>query len=90
MEDNLAALRILNEEEVVQQSAVSSAEHSLALSNNRYKGGIVNYLEVITAQNAALADEVTEVTIQTRRMEASVLLVKALGGSWTVSQIPPV
>ena len=90
VEDNLAALRILNEEEVVQQSAVSSAEHSLALSNNRYKGGIVNYLEVITAQNAALADEVTEVTIQTRRMEASVLLVKALGGSWTVSQIPPV
>jgi NodT family efflux transporter outer membrane factor (OMF) lipoprotein len=90
VEDNLAALRILDEEEVVQQSAVSSAEHSLALSINRYKGGIVNYLEVITAQNAALADEVTEVSILTRRMQASVLLVKAIGGSWNVSQIPRV
>jgi NodT family efflux transporter outer membrane factor (OMF) lipoprotein len=90
VEDNLAALRILQDEEVVQQSAVTSAEHSLALSINRYKGGIVNYLEVITAQNAALADEVTEVSIQTRRMEASVLLVKAIGGGWNVSQIPRV
>ena len=90
VEDNLAALRILNDEEVVQQSAVASAEHSLSLSINRYKGGIVNYLEVITAQNAALADEVTEVSIQTRRMQASVLLVKAIGGGWNVSQIPRV
>jgi NodT family efflux transporter outer membrane factor (OMF) lipoprotein len=90
VEDNLAALRILNDEEVVQQSAVASAEHSLALSLNRYKGGIVNYLEVITAQNAALADEVTEVGIRTRRMQASVLLVKAIGGGWNVSQIPRV
>ena len=90
VEDNLAALRILNDEEVVQQSAVASAEHSLALSITRYKGGIVNYLEVITAQNAALADEVTEVSIRTRRMQASVLLVKAIGGSWNVSQIPRV
>ncbi|MGH9744851.1 MAG: efflux transporter outer membrane subunit [Candidatus Acidiferrales bacterium] len=90
VEDNLAALRILNDEEVVQQSAVTSAEHSLALSINRYKGGIVNYLEVITAQNAALSDEVTEVSILTRRMQASVLLVKAIGGSWSVSQIPRV
>jgi NodT family efflux transporter outer membrane factor (OMF) lipoprotein len=90
VEDNLAALRILSDEEVVQQSAVASAEHSLALSINRYKGGIVNYLEVITAQNAALADEVTEVSIQTRRMQASVLLVKAIGGGWNVSQIPRV
>ncbi len=90
VEDNLAALRILNEEETVQQSAVASAEHSLALSNNRYKGGIVNYLEVITAQNAALSDEVTEVGIQTRRMQASVLLVKAIGGGWNVVKIPRV
>jgi NodT family efflux transporter outer membrane factor (OMF) lipoprotein len=90
VEDNLASLRILNDEEVVQQSAVASAEHSLALSLNRYKGGIVNYLEVITAQNAALADEVTEVGIRTRRMQASVLLVKAIGGGWNVSQIPRV
>lgn len=90
VEDNLAALRILNDEEMVQQSAVASAEHSLALSNNRYKGGIVNYLEVITAQNAALSDEVTEVGIQTRRMQASVLLVKAIGGGWNTSKIPRV
>ena len=90
VEDNLAALRILSDEEIVQQSAVASAEHSLALSITRYKGGIVNYLEVITAQNAALSDEVTEVSIRTRRMQASVLLVKAIGGGWNVSQTPKV
>jgi outer membrane protein TolC len=56
----------------------------------RYRGGVANYLEVTTAQSAALADEVTAVNILTRRLAASVLLVKALGGGWNVSQIPHV
>jgi len=90
VEDNLAALRILEDEAKTEEAAVAAAEHSLALSITRYKGGVTSYLEVTTAQNAALADEVTAVSILTRRMEASVLLVKAIGGGWSVSQIPPV
>jgi NodT family efflux transporter outer membrane factor (OMF) lipoprotein len=90
VEDNLAALRILQEEAQTQSAAVTAAERSLALSNNRYKGGVSNYLEVITAQNAALSNERTAVDLLTRRLAASVLLIKAIGGGWNVSQIPPV
>jgi len=89
VEDNLSALRVLQGEAQTEQAAVAAAEHSLALSNNRYRGGVANYLEVTTAQSAALSDERTAVDILTRRMTASVLLVKALGGGWNVSQIPP-
>ena len=88
VEDNLSALRVLQGEAQTEQAAVAAAEHSLALSNNRYRGGVANYLEVTTAQSAALSDERAAVDILTRRMTASVLLVKALGGGWNVSQIP--
>jgi len=88
VEDNLAALRILQNEAQTEDVAVAAAQHSLDLSINRYKGGVTSYLEVTTAQNAALADEVTAVEILTRRLAASVLLVKAIGGGWDVSQIP--
>jgi len=88
VEDNLAALRVLQGEAKTQDAAVAAAEHSLDLSISRYKGGVTSYLEVTTAQSAALSDEVTAVSILTRRMAASVLLVKALGGGWNVSQIP--
>lgn len=90
VEDNLAALRILQDEAHTEDAAVAAAQHSLALSITRYKGGIANYLEVTTAQSAALADEVTAVSILRRRMTSSVLLVKAIGGGWNVSQIPRV
>ena len=87
VEDNLAALNILEGEAKTQDGAVAAAEHSLELSNNRYKGGVANYLEVTTAQSAALGDERTAVDILTRRVVASVLLIKALGGGWNASQI---
>ncbi|MFZ0521837.1 MAG: efflux transporter outer membrane subunit [Candidatus Acidiferrales bacterium] len=90
VEDNLAALRILQNEADTQAGAVAAAQHSLSLSITRYKGGVTNYLEVTTAQSAALSDEVTAVNILTRRMAASVLLIKAIGGGWNVSQIPHV
>ncbi|MGA8222943.1 MAG: efflux transporter outer membrane subunit [Candidatus Acidiferrales bacterium] len=90
VEDNLAALSILEDESKTEEAAVAAAEHSLALSINRYKGGVTSYLEVTTAQSAALADEVTAVNLLTRRMTASVLLIKAIGGGWNVSQIPHV
>jgi NodT family efflux transporter outer membrane factor (OMF) lipoprotein len=88
VEDNLAALRILQGEARTQDAAVAAAEHSLDLSITRYKGGVANYLEVTTAQSAALSDERAAVDILTRRMAASVLLIKAVGGGWNVSQIP--
>ena len=87
VEDNLAALHILEGEATTQDAAVAAAEHSLELSNNRYKGGVANYLEVTTAQSAALGDERTAVDILTRRVVASVLLIKSLGGGWNASQI---
>jgi NodT family efflux transporter outer membrane factor (OMF) lipoprotein len=88
VEDNLAALRILEQEAGVQATAVQSARRSLALSNTRYEGGVTSYLEVITAQNAALSDEVTAVNILGRRMASAVLLVQALGGGWDRSNLP--
>jgi outer membrane protein TolC len=90
VEDNLAALRILEDESTTQTRAVAAAQHSLSLSETRYRGGVTNYLEVTTAQTAALSDEVTAVNLLTRRMAASVLLIKALGGGWNTSQIPRV
>jgi NodT family efflux transporter outer membrane factor (OMF) lipoprotein len=87
VEDNLSALRILEDEAKIQDAAVAAAEHSLELSNNRYKGGVASYLEVTTAQFAALGNERAAVDVLTRRMAASVLLIKALGGGWDVSQI---
>jgi len=88
VEDNLAALRILEQEAGIQATAVQSAQRSLALSNTRYEGGVTSYLEVITAQNAALSDEVTAVNILGRRMASAVLLVQALGGGWDRSNLP--
>ncbi len=88
VEDNLAALRILEQEDREQSDAVKYSEQSLTLANNRYQGGVTTYLEVITAQNAELANKRTAVEILTRRMVASVLLIKALGGGWNASTLP--
>ena len=88
VEDNLASLRILEQEAGVQAVAVKAAQRSLDLSNTRYEGGVTSYLEVITAQNAALADEVTAVNILGRRMANAVLLIQALGGGWDRSNLP--
>jgi NodT family efflux transporter outer membrane factor (OMF) lipoprotein len=88
VEDNLAALRILNEESKTEAAAVSAARRSLAVSTRRYKGGVTNYLEVLTAQTAQLENERAQVDITTRQFAASVQLVKALGGGWDRSQLP--
>jgi len=88
VEDNLSTLRILSEQAKAQRVAVEAAQQSLELSLNRYQGGLVTYLEVISAQTIALQDESTEVDLLRRRMDASVLLIKALGGGWDVSKLP--
>jgi outer membrane protein TolC len=90
VEDNLAALRLLEDEANTEAAAVNAAEHSLALSNNRYKGGVTTYLEVITAQTTALANERTAVQISGRRMVDSVLLIKALGGGFDPASLSAV
>ncbi len=82
VEDNLAALRILQDEAQVQDEAVKAAQQTVTVTTNQYKSGTVNYLNVIVAQAAALNNEITSLTILGRRMAASVLLVKALGGGW--------
>ena len=87
VEDNLAALRLLEDESNTETAAVAAAEHSLALSNNRYRGGVTTYLEVITAQATALGNERTAVQISGRRMVDSVLLIKALGGGWDAASL---
>jgi NodT family efflux transporter outer membrane factor (OMF) lipoprotein len=88
VEDNLAALRLLDQELTTQQVAVASARRSVDLSTVRYKRGITTYLEVLTAQSIALSDERIAADLMTRRMTASVQLVKALGGGWDRSQLP--
>ena len=88
VEDNLAALRILADESNTEAVAVAAAQRSLQLSINRYTGGVTTYLEVTTAQAAALTDERTQVEILGRRMTDTVLLIKALGGGWDDSQLP--
>jgi NodT family efflux transporter outer membrane factor (OMF) lipoprotein len=88
VEDNLAALRILAQESIAVDQAVKAAEDSLKIATYQYKAGTVNYLTVITAQAAALANEKTAVDLLARRLTASVLLVQALGGGWDAKTIP--
>jgi NodT family efflux transporter outer membrane factor (OMF) lipoprotein len=88
VEDNLAALRILAREAQQQRQAVIAANNALNIFNNLYVGGRDTYLQVITAQTAALSNESNEVDILRRRMEATVRLVMALGGDWNVASLP--
>jgi NodT family efflux transporter outer membrane factor (OMF) lipoprotein len=90
VEDNLAALRVLQQESAQQHAATKSAEQTLDLFTTRYEGGVDTYLQVITSQTAALQNERNDISIQLRRQQASVLLIKALGGGWTTQQLPPV
>jgi NodT family efflux transporter outer membrane factor (OMF) lipoprotein len=88
VEDNLAALRILENEAQQQDEAIASSRDSLRLFTNRYRGGVDTYLQVITAETILLANELNAIEILQRRMDASALLVKALGGGWDVAKLP--
>lgn len=90
VEDNLAALRILDEEAQFQELAVKSAQESVMLTTNQYKAGIVSYLNVVTAQTIALTNERAAISISGQRLNAAVLLVKALGGGWSAPEAPGV
>ncbi len=88
VEDSLAQLRILAAEGVIVDRAVAAAQRSLEISTDQYRGGLANYLLVITAQNFALQNQQAAVEILTRRKVASVSLIQALGGGWDASQLP--
>jgi outer membrane protein TolC len=82
VEDNLGQLRDLQQEAMDEQAAANAAEHTQALAMNSYQAGAVSYLDVVTAQTAALQAQRTLQAVQTRQLQASVGLVTALGGGW--------
>jgi NodT family efflux transporter outer membrane factor (OMF) lipoprotein len=82
VEDALAALRQLQQESASEAAAVTATRKALEQSQYRYKAGLVTYLEVATNETAHLQAQLSSVSIEVRRMNASVLLVKALGGGW--------
>lgn len=88
VEDNLAALRILADENRAEDDAVKAAQESLDVSTYQYKAGVASYLQVITAQTFVLQDKLASVNIHTRRMAASILLIEALGGGWNAASLP--
>jgi NodT family efflux transporter outer membrane factor (OMF) lipoprotein len=90
VEDNLATLRILDEEAQMQDQAINYAHESVTLTINQYRAGVVNYLTVVTAQAIALTNERAAITISGQRLNATVLLIKALGGGWSISEAPGV
>ncbi len=88
VEDNISELRILSVELGQQDTAVKSANRSLKLATDRYRFGIDPYLNVITAQTTLLSNQQTAVNLRILQMTSSVQLIKALGGGWSVTQIP--
>ncbi len=88
VEDNLAAIRILDQESAQQDAAVAAAQRSLNISTSQYKGGVTTYLQVLTTQTTLLSNQRTQEDIATRQFVASVQLIRALGGGWDTSQLP--
>jgi NodT family efflux transporter outer membrane factor (OMF) lipoprotein len=82
VEDNLAALRVLEQEQKAQDAAADAAKQVVELTMNQYTAGTAQYLDVLVAQNTAITDERLSVDVRGKRMVASVLLIKALGGAW--------
>jgi NodT family efflux transporter outer membrane factor (OMF) lipoprotein len=82
VEDNLVALRELQHESQSEAAAVTATQGALEQANDRYQGGLVTYLEVVTAETAALQSQLSAADIQQRRLGASIALIKALGGGW--------
>jgi NodT family efflux transporter outer membrane factor (OMF) lipoprotein len=89
VEDQLAALRILEQEAAVQNGALAAAQESVGISTEQYRAGTTDYLQVITTQTVAFQSERAAIDILTRRLTASVLLIEALGGGWEPSPLPP-
>lgn len=87
VEDNLAALRILDAEAAAQEDAVRAASETVTVALNQYRAGIISYLNVTVAQSTELANRRSAVSILGRRLTASVLLIRALGGGWDAATL---
>jgi outer membrane protein TolC len=90
VQDDVTGLTVLEQARNTQQLAVDAARRTLDLSEDRYKGGLVSYLDVVTAQQNLLINEQEAAVIQGQRLVTSVLLVKALGGGWDASSLAAV
>jgi outer membrane protein TolC len=90
VQDDVTGLTVLEQASQSQQKAVDSARRTLDISTSRYTGGLVNYLDVVTAQQNLLTNEQEMAVIQGQRLVTSVLLVKALGGGWDASSLSAV
>ena len=90
VEDNLAALRILEQEQAKVQETIQSANRALNVSTAQYRAGTTTYLTVITEQAALLDAQDTATQVLTRRLSSSVLLIQALGGGWDTSKVPEI
>jgi outer membrane protein, multidrug efflux system len=90
VQDDITGLNVLTDAQQSQQQAVDAARRSLDISTDRYSGGLVNYLDVVTAQQNLLAAEQQLAVIRGQRLVTSVLLVKALGGGWDASSLATV
>jgi NodT family efflux transporter outer membrane factor (OMF) lipoprotein len=88
VEDDLAASRVLQNEEPLRQAASTAADQEETIAFNEYRAGTVDYTTVVTAQAAALSARQTLLTIQVQRMSTEVSLVEALGGGWSTTQLP--
>jgi NodT family efflux transporter outer membrane factor (OMF) lipoprotein len=88
VEDQLSALRVLEQEAAAQQRAVDVAKRTTELSKLRYKRGLAAYLEVLTNQTDELNDERAAASLVARRIVASAQLQMALGGGWSTTQLP--
>jgi outer membrane protein TolC len=90
VEDELSALRILEQETGATNETIKAAQTALDITTAQYKAGTTTYLQVETSQTALFGEQRTAVDLLTRRMVSSVLLVQALGGGWDASQLPAV
>lgn len=88
VEDNLAALKVLQDQAQVQDAAVNAASEAERLILNQYRAGTVDYTSVVTAEATALGDRQTALTVLQSRLNASVLLVENLGGGWSSAELP--
>src|SRR5690606_36327486 len=87
VEDNLSTLRILKEEASLQAEAVEAARKSVEIRRNQYKAGIIDFLDVINTETIALNTQIAALNIQSNRLSAAVLLVRALGGGWDAAAL---
>jgi len=88
VEDNLALLHWLQQAARDENAAVSASQRTVSMVLTLYRDGAENYLQVVIAQTAELTAEQTELDLRTQRLQASIGLIRAIGGGWTTADLP--